>query len=86
MCDSLNVAPRVVAEVDDMAMVRLLARAGAGLAVAPSVVVADELAAGRLQTAPYPLDIVERFYAVTPRRNFPHPLLDGLMMPPDGPR
>lgn len=79
LCDRLGVTPRIAADVDDMAMVRLLAREGAGLAVAPSVVVADELAAGRLATARFPLNIVESFYAITLRRSFPHPLLDRLI-------
>ncbi|MEL6208436.1 MAG: LysR family transcriptional regulator, partial [Pseudomonadota bacterium] len=35
---TLNVTPRIAARVDDMAMVRLLAREGVGLAVAPAVV------------------------------------------------
>lgn len=71
----LGVAPRIVAEVDDMAMVRLLAREGAGLAIAPAVVLADEIAAGLLTLAPFGLDIVESFYAVTLPRKFPHPAL-----------
>jgi LysR family transcriptional activator of nhaA len=74
-----GVSPRIVADIDDMAMVRLLAREGAGLAVSPSVVVADELQAGRLATAPFALGIVERFFAVTLRRSFPHPLLMDLL-------
>jgi LysR family transcriptional activator of nhaA len=41
--ERMGVSPRIAASVDDMAMVRLLARDGAGIAVAPSVVVADEL-------------------------------------------
>lgn len=76
----LGVAPRIVADVDDMAMVRLLTREGAGLAVAPSVVLADELAAGRVATAPFALDIWESFYAITTRRSFPHPLIDALLV------
>ncbi len=80
LAESLKVTPRVVAEVDDMAMVRLLAREGAGLAVAPPVVVADELAAGRLSTAPFRLNIVESFYAITRKRSFPHPLIDELLL------
>lgn len=75
----LGVRPRIAAEVDDMAMVRLLAREGAGLAVAPSVVFADEIAAGRIAAAPFELNIAETFYAITVRRNFPHPLLDDLL-------
>jgi LysR family transcriptional activator of nhaA len=75
----LGVSPRVAAVVDDMAMVRLLAREGAGLAVAPPVVVADEISSGLLQTAPFPLGIVEPFYAVTVARKYPHPLLSELL-------
>jgi len=75
----LGITPRIAAVVDDMAMVRLLAREGAGLAIAPDVVFADEMAAGRIGVAAFDLDIVESFYAVTVRRNFPHPLLTTLV-------
>jgi len=75
----LGVAPRIVAEVDDMAMVRLLAREGAGLAIAPAVVLADEIVAGLLTLAPFDLDIVESFFAVTLPRKFPHPALARLL-------
>ncbi|MEL7091153.1 MAG: LysR family transcriptional regulator [Pseudomonadota bacterium] len=75
----LGVQPRIVADVDDMAMVRLLARDGVGLALAPDIVLADEIAAGQLATAPFELGITERFYAVTTRRSFPHPMLTTLL-------
>ncbi len=75
----LGLQPRIVADVDDMAMVRLLAREGAGLALAPSVVLADEIANGTLQAAPHDLDIVESFFAVTTPRTFPHPMLGELL-------
>ncbi|OZB15784.1 MAG: LysR family transcriptional regulator [Rhodobacterales bacterium 34-62-10] len=75
----LGITARIVAEVDDMAMVRLLAREDVGLAFAPAVVLTDEIRAGRLQAAPFALDIVEGFYAVTARRSFPHPLLNTLL-------
>ncbi|OCW56590.1 LysR family transcriptional regulator [Hoeflea olei] len=75
----LGITPRIAADVDDMAMVRLLAREDVGLAVAPAVVLADEIAAGLIETADFDLEIVEGFYAVTVRRNFPHPLLAGLI-------
>ena len=74
-----GVSPRIAADVDDMAMVRLLARAGAGLAVAPPVVLADELAQGILATAPHDLGISERFFALTAPRQYPHPLLAPLL-------
>jgi len=75
----LEIVPTVAASVDDMAMVRLLTREGAGLAVAPSVVFADEIAAGSIATAPYDLGIKEPFYALSRPRAFPHPALAGLL-------
>lgn len=75
----LGVSPRILADVDDMAMVRLLARENVGVAVAPAVVLADEIASGRLATAPFTLDIAEPFYAVTVPRSFPHPGLATLL-------
>lgn len=77
----LGVVPRIAATVDDMAMIRLLAREDLGLAVTPAVVLADELAQGVLVTAPFQLDVLESFYAVTGPRTFPHPLLGQLVEP-----
>jgi LysR family transcriptional regulator, transcriptional activator of nhaA len=79
LVSSLGVQPTIVADVDDMAMVRLLARDGVGLAIAPTVVVADEIASGALVTAPFNLGIIEPFFAVTVPRKFPHPALAGLL-------
>ncbi|MBR9650793.1 LysR family transcriptional regulator [Thalassovita aquimarina] len=76
---NLGIQPRIAASVDDMAMVRLLAREGVGLAIAPSVVVADEIATGALATATFDLGISEPFFAVTLPRKFPHPSLAGLL-------
>lgn len=78
----LDVRPRIAAEVDDMAMIRLLARADVGLAVVPPIVVRDEIAAGLLVEAPHPLDAVETFYALTVPRRFPNPLLDVVLPGP----
>ncbi|WP_395174786.1 LysR family transcriptional regulator [Roseibium alexandrii] len=75
----LGIAPRIVADVDDMAMVRLLARADVGIAIAPPVVMADEIASGLLESAPFDLQIFEAFYAVTVTRSFPHPILRELL-------
>jgi len=79
LVDRLGVRPKIAAEVDDMAMIRLLAREGIGLAVVPPIVIRDELAAGNLvEIAPIP-DLVETFYAVTVPRRFPNPLVDELL-------
>lgn len=79
LIERTNAVPRLAAEVDDMAMMRLLARQGAGLAVVPQIVVQDELATGRLAEAAIPLAITESFHAVTLRRRFPNPLVAELM-------
>ena len=50
-----------------------------GLAITPAVVLADELREGLLVTAPFDLDIVEDFYAVTLQRRFPNPVLERVM-------
>jgi len=71
----LGVVPRIAAEADDMAMLRLLARAGAGLAVIPPIVVRDELASGQLVEIARLDGITESFLAVTLQRRFPNPLL-----------
>lgn len=71
----LQVTPIYAAEVDDMAMIRLLARADAGLAVIPPIVVRDELQSGVLVEASRLDGIGETFFAVTRERRFPNPLL-----------
>ena len=65
LCLSANVTPRLRAEVDDMAMLRLIARDSGWLAVLPEVVVQDELRAGILVTVGHSTDLQERFYAIT---------------------
>jgi LysR family transcriptional regulator, transcriptional activator of nhaA len=76
-----GVRVQVLAEVDDMAMLRLLARETGALALVPPVVVQDELAAGTLHERCRIAAIRERFYAITAQRRFPHPLLKALLQP-----
>ncbi len=75
----MQIAPRIAAEADDMAMMRLLAREDAGLAVLPPIVVQDELTAGLLVDAHRLPGIVETFLAVTRGRRFPNPLVAALV-------
>lgn len=79
----LGVKPRIAAEVDDMAMVRLLAREGMGLAVIPPIVVRDELASGALVDAGHLPGIHEVFFAVVTRRRYPNPMIQSLLLPMD---
>jgi LysR family transcriptional activator of nhaA len=76
------VRPQIAAEVDDMAMMRLLARDGVGLAVLPPIVMQDELSSGRLIETDRLPGISETFFAVTLKRRFPNPLVVELLERP----
>lgn len=79
LVEQLGLPISIAAEVDDMAMLRLLARADIGLAALPPVVVTDELASGRLiEACPLP-NITERFAVLTLKHRFPHPALESLL-------
>jgi LysR family transcriptional regulator, transcriptional activator of nhaA len=77
----MGIKPQIVAEVDDMAMMRLLAREDVGLAVLPPIAVKDELEQGTLIEADRLPGISETFYAVTLERRFPNPMLQKLIVP-----
>lgn len=79
LLSSAGVRPKVMAEVDDMAMLRLVAREEDGLALVPPVVVQDEIASGSLVVTHRIPEIRESFYAVTPSRRFPNPLVGELI-------
>ncbi len=75
LLEEAGVQPQVLAEVDDMAMLRLLARETGALALVPPVVVSDELRNGVLVERCKIAQLQEMFYAVTMRRRFAHPVL-----------
>ncbi|MEQ9246651.1 MAG: LysR family transcriptional regulator [Nitratireductor sp.] len=79
LADRLGVRAQIAAEVDDMAMMRLLAREGVGLAVLPPIVVRDELASGALVESAQLPNLTEAFFGVTVERRFPNPLLAELL-------
>ncbi|MDE2275068.1 MAG: LysR family transcriptional regulator [Burkholderiales bacterium] len=65
LCLAAGVTPRLRAEVDDMAMLRLVARDSGWLTVLPEVVVQDELRAGVLVAVGRSTLLQENFYAIT---------------------
>ncbi|WP_223424306.1 LysR family transcriptional regulator [Tateyamaria pelophila] len=79
LTERLGIRPQIAAEVEDMAMMRLLAREGIGLAVLPPIVVQDELSTGKLIEADRLPGIGETFFAVTLTRRFPNPILSQLL-------
>lgn len=64
-CIRAGVKPRLRAEVDDMAMLRLIARDSQWLTVLPEVVVQDELHNGSLVIVGQLPELQEQFYAIT---------------------
>ncbi|MEM7801331.1 MAG: LysR family transcriptional regulator [Chloroflexota bacterium] len=75
----LGIKPHIVAEVDDMAMLRLVAREHEGLAVVPPIVVKDELDSGHMVEVAKLPGLVETFFAVTFARRYPNRVLDLLL-------
>ena len=73
------IRPNILAEVDDMAMLRLLARERDGVTLVPPIVVRDELASGVLAEYCRIRDVQESFYAIVQRRRFPNRLLAELL-------
>jgi LysR family transcriptional activator of nhaA len=85
LCLSAGVAPRLRAEVDDMAMLRLVARDSGWLAVLPEVVVQDELQSGVLVRVGQSDQLEERFYAITTAHRHRSERLDRLLRDPAHP-
>jgi LysR family transcriptional activator of nhaA len=83
MCEQRGIRYLLRAEVDDMAMLRLLARDSDSVALLPTVVVQDELRAGRLVEYAVVPELSETFYAITVQRHFEPPLLKELLKRPE---
>lgn len=79
-----GVKPLILAEVDDMAMLRLMARERQALTLVPPVVVVDELRSGFLVERCKIKALKEQFFAITQHRRFPNPLVSILVSPQKG--
>ena len=65
LCFAAGVQPRLRAEIDDMTMLRLIARDSGWISVLPEVVVQDELQTGELVRVGQSSQLTEQFYAIT---------------------
>ena len=74
-----GIRPVILAEVEDMAMLRLLARERGGVSLVPPIVVRDELEAGVLVEHCRIPQLTESFYAIVQNRRFPNPLVGQLL-------
>jgi len=81
LCDDLGIEPTVLAEVEDMATLRLLARDSGAMALVPAVVVQDELQSGLLVHYSDVPGVVEDFYAITAERRHQPAVLEQLLAP-----
>lgn len=79
LMEQAGIRPLVMAEVDDMAMLRLVARESPGVALVPPVVVKDELKQRVLVEYARVTGLRESFFAVTGARRFGNPLLRELL-------
>lgn len=77
--DAVGIHPVIRAEVDDMGMLRLLARETDALTLVPPIVVRDELSSGVLVEYHAIPKVHEEFFAIVQRRRFPNPLLADLI-------
>lgn len=79
LCDERALRPTVIAEADDMAMLRVLTRELNAVALVPAVVVQDELRDGRLQEYCAVPDLFEEFHAISVTRRYQPSLLRTLL-------
>ena len=66
---------KILAEVDDMAMLRLIVRDSKAFTIVPPVVVIDELKTGELVEYAQIPEIKESFFCITKEQKFPNPVL-----------
>ncbi len=79
LCERYGLRYRLRAEVDDMALLRLLARDSDSVALVPTVVVQDELRSGGLVEYAVVPGLYESFFAISLERRFEPPLLKSLL-------
>ena len=79
LLEMAGIRPIVLAEVDDMAMLRLLARECEGVTMVPPIVVRDELEGGILVEHCRIPEVTESFYAIVKKRRFPNRILNDVL-------
>jgi LysR family transcriptional activator of nhaA len=71
--ESVGVRPRIVAEVEDTALLKVFGQHGAGLFPAPEILAADVRQQYRVEPVGSAGPVRERFYAITVERRIKHP-------------
>ncbi len=71
-----GVEPNIKGEIEDMALIRLMALSGKGIVLAPEIVAIDEIKNGALKVFHRFESMKEYYYAITPDRKFKNSLVD----------
>lgn len=71
--DAHNIAPQIVAEFEDTALLHVFGRRGVGLFFTPSVVAAEVQKQGDMRIVGRLSKVTERFYAISLDRKLKHP-------------
>ena len=77
--ESNKLAPKIAGELDDVALLRILALTGKGLVVIPRLGVANDIENGSLVVLHEFKNIKQRFYAITRQKKFPNPIINELV-------
>ncbi len=73
-----RITPRLVAEFDDMALIKVVARDGWGFFALPSMVVEEAVECYGVRVIGHAAKCIQRFYAVTGERRFEHPGVEAI--------
>lgn len=73
--DSNDVRPRIVAEVEDSALLKALAGGGSGIFAAPTVVESEVRSHYGVEAVGVAEGVVERFFLISPERRIKKPAL-----------
>lgn len=77
--ESKNIRLSVSGELDDVALLRMLALTGKGLVVIPRLGVSNDIENGSLVVLHEFKSIKQRFYAITRQKKFPNPIINDLL-------
>lgn len=77
--DEQQISPVIQAEVEDSALLKTFAAAGAGLFFSPMAVAADIQRQYGTEVLGVATGVVERFYAITAQRRMKHPLVTAIL-------
>jgi LysR family transcriptional activator of nhaA len=76
--DRLDIKPRVVAEIEDRALMKTFGEAGAGIFTVPEAVQDDVLDKYDVEIIGRSDEVVERFYAISAERRIKHPAVSAI--------